>query len=160
MRSHTGSATFGNGVFASESKKQKLNTRGLTEPELVGVSDVIHKLMFIRLFLEAQGCPLNEKIIHQDNQSTMKLEIDGEKSCGKRSRHANIRYFYIKDLADKGLVQIKFCPTQKIVTDFFTKPLQGKLFKNFRDFVLGHRPMSELGIEPHLATPKERVDMK
>ena len=50
----------------------------------------------------------------------------------------------IKDLVDKELVEIKFCPTQKMIADFFTKPLQGSLFRYFRDFILGLRPISEL----------------
>jgi len=53
-----------------------------------------------------------------------------------------------------------FCPTEKMVADFFTKPLQGKLFRYFRDFILGHRPMSELELEPDLPIPKERVDIQ
>jgi len=145
IRSHTGGAiSYENGVFVSHSKKQKLNTKSSTESELVGVSDVIPKLLFISLFLEAQDYPLQENIVYQDNQSAMKLEINGRKSCSKRLRHIHIRYFCIKDLVDKELVEIKFYPTQKMIADFFTKPLQGSLFRYFRDFILGHRPISEL----------------
>ena len=34
--------------------------------------------------------------------------------------------------------------TQEV--DFFTKPLQGKLFQHLQDFVLAHRPISELHV--------------
>ena len=156
MRSHTGAAiSFGIGVFGSESKMQKLNTKSSTEAELVAVSDVIPKVLFIQLFLEAQGYPIKENIIYQDNKSAMKLEINGRKSCGKRTRHVEIRYFYIKDLVEKGKIKIKHCPTEKMVADFFTKPLQGSLFRYLRDFILGHRPISELKLES--GASKERV---
>ena len=32
------------------------------------------------------------------------------------------------------------CPTEEMVADFFTKPLQGKLFFEFRNTVLGIDP--------------------
>jgi len=38
-------------------------------------------------------------------------------------RHIDIRYFHIKDLVDKDLVQIKYFLTEKILVDFFVKLL-------------------------------------
>ena len=55
--------------------------------------------------------------------SVIKLEVNGKMSSSKRTRYLEIRYFYIKDLVDKDKVKIKYCPTEKIVADFFTKPL-------------------------------------
>jgi hypothetical protein len=37
-------------------------------------------------------------IIYQDNTSTMKLERNGKESSGKRTRHFDIKYFYVTDL--------------------------------------------------------------
>ena len=33
-------------------------------------------------------------------------------------------------------MQIRYCPTGDMTADFFTKPLQGSLFKKFRDQIL------------------------
>ena len=33
-----------------------------------------------------------------------------------------------------------YCPTGKMLADFFTKPLQGKLFKYLRNIVMGLAP--------------------
>jgi len=147
MRSHSGGAmTFGIGVFSSDSKMQKLNTKSSTDAEIVAVSDFLPKVIFMHLFMEAQGYPLRENIIYQDNESAIKLEINGRKSCGKRTRHVEIRYFYIKDFVDKGIVNVKHCATEKMLADFFTKPLQGNLFRTFRAYILGHKPISDLNI--------------
>ena len=87
----------------------------------------------------------------------MLLETNGRMSCSKRSRHINIRCFYIKDLVDKNEVKIEHCPTEHMLADFFTKPLQGSLFVKFRDVILGHKPVSSL--YPRLnAESKERVE--
>ena len=34
------------------------------------------------------------------------------------------------------MVQIRYCPTGDMTTHFFTQPLQGSLFKKFRDQIL------------------------
>jgi len=67
-------------------------------------------------------------VILQDNKSTILIAENGIKSCSKRSRHIKIRYFFIKDLVDSGEVRIEYCLTEKMLADFFSKPLQGSLF--------------------------------
>ena len=59
------------------SSKQKLNTRSSTEAELVGVNDAMTMILWTKHFLEAQGYPVQENIIYQDNESSMKLEKYG-----------------------------------------------------------------------------------
>ena len=159
MRSHTGGAiTFGIGVFCSASEKQKLNTKSSTEAELVGVSEFLPKVLYVELFLAAQGYPLKENILYQDNQSAIKLELNGRKSSGKRTRHINIRYFFVKDLVDDKRITIEYCHTHKMIADFFTKPLQGRLFRALRSVILGHISVSEfMKNHPNMSASKERV---
>ena len=82
--------------------------------------------------LEAQGYCLDENILYQDNRSAMLLETNGHKSAGKRSRHMNIRYFFVADQQQKGHIKIEYCPTDKMIADYFTKPLHGHKFQEFR----------------------------
>lgn len=48
----------------------------------------------------------------------------------------NIWFFYIKDHVDAGSIKIEYCNTDNMMGDFFTKPLQGKKFKRFRDQIM------------------------
>ncbi len=60
------------------------------------------------------------------------LETNGKKSAGKRTQALNIRcYFFLGDQVEKGNVTIEYCPTDDMVRDFHTKPLQGKKFCKF-----------------------------
>ncbi len=113
----------------SKSSKQKLNTKSSTEAELVGASDYLPYPIWAKKFLEAQGYELAENIFYQDNQSTMRFEKNGRKSCGPNSRHIDIRYFFIKDRIDIEGIDVQYCPTGQMLADFFTKPLQGSLFE-------------------------------
>ena len=44
-----------------------------------------------------------------------------------------------------------------MIADFFTKPLQGKLFRKFRDIILGYKHIRELDNEDEEITSEERV---
>ena len=55
-------------------------------------------------------------------------------------------------------IEVVYCPTEKMVADFFTKPLQGSLFRMMRRIVLGMDPISILNLSKIPGIPtKERV---
>ena len=47
------------------------------------------------------------------------------------------------DRVDSKELNIAYCPTEEMVADFFTKPLQGKLFYFLRDLIMGIGPNSK-----------------
>ena len=74
--------------------------------------------------------------MYQDNQSAIPLKNNGRASSSRRIKHLNIRYFFITDHIKKGELKIEYCPTDDMVADFFTKPLQGKKFLQFRKIII------------------------
>jgi hypothetical protein len=158
MKSHTGGCvSLGRGVIMPKSTKQKLNTKSSTEAELVGASDYLPSTIWAKNFLEAQGYDILENVFYQDNQSAMRLEKNGRASAGQKSRHINIRYFFIKDRILSDNVKIMYCPTELMLADFYTKPLQGSLFKKFRSVILGYEPVSVLNYDASSSPAEERV---
>ena len=138
LRSHTGATvSLGRGSIFNKSSKQKINTRSSTEAEVVGVNDAITMVLWMQLFLDAQGVATTNNVIHQDNMSSILLEKNGKRSSGKQTRHMDIRYFFITDCVRQGLTSIEYCPTEQMHGDFFTKPLQGSLFRTHRAMILG-----------------------
>ena len=75
----------------------------------------------------------------QDNKSEILLQKNWPFSTGKGSKHINIRYFFVVDKIKNKEVKIIYCPTEEMIVDFNTKPLQGKLFFYFRDKIMGIR---------------------
>jgi hypothetical protein len=162
MKSHTGGVvSFGTGAIMSKSSKQKLNTKSSTEAELVGASDYLPHAIWAKKFLEGQGYTLKENLFYQDNQSAIRFEKNGRKSCGPNSRHIDIRYFFIKDRLGIEDFEVQHCPTEQMLADFFTKPLQGSLFRRFRAVVMGHKHIDTLQDLATTLTPsQERVGRK
>ena len=142
--------------LAGKSGKQKLNTRSSTEAELVGASDYLPHALWVKLFMEAQGYVMTEAVLEQDNESTIRVEENGRMSAGPRSRHIDIRYFWIKDRTKQANITVRHCPTLQMLGDFFTKPLQGGLFRKFRDALLGLTHVNTL-VDTPAPSPEERV---
>jgi hypothetical protein len=80
-------------------------------------------ICWIRYFLEAQGYHVAENILFQDNQSAILLEKNGKASSGKRTKHINIRYFFVTDRVRNKELSVEWCPTGDMIGDFMTKPL-------------------------------------
>ena len=99
--------------------------------------------MWAKRFLAAQGYILRRNIFYQDNQSAMRIESNGQRSCGEKSRHIDIRYFFIKDIIKREGIELVHCPTERMIADYYTKPLQGSLFKKMRDILMGLTPFPE-----------------
>ena len=96
-RSHTGGAiSFGWGVLLTKCQKQKLNTKSSTKGEIVGVSDFLPNMIWARMFLQEQGFILKENILYQDNQSAIKIEENGKRSSGQKTKHMDNKYFSSK----------------------------------------------------------------
>jgi hypothetical protein len=137
MKSHTGGTfSLGKGAIHADSVKQKTNSRSSTEAELNGVDDEISKVLWTKRFIESQGFDVKLNVIYQDNTSAMKLENNAKGSSGKRTRHFDIKLFYVTNLIERGEVEVIYCPTDDMIADYMTKPTVGKKFHRLRDLVM------------------------
>ena len=102
-----------------KSTKQKMNTKSTTESEIVGASDYLPDTIWLLRFLEEQGYKVEKCVLMQDNESAIKIEKNGKRSGSKRTRHMDIRYFFIKDRVNSEGIKIKYCPTESMLADFF-----------------------------------------
>ena len=145
MKSQTGGCmSLGMGVMHAKSGKQVLNVKSSTESELVGVSEYIPYNLWLLMFMCMQGYVIKNNVLYQDNKSTILMLKNGRNSCTGNSRHIHIRYFFVKDRVDKKEVKIEYCPSLDMLADFFTKPLQGKMFLKFRQVLMGYAHISTL----------------
>jgi hypothetical protein len=109
-----------------KSNKQKVNTRSLTESELIAVDDALPTLQWTKNFMMEQGYDL-ETLIKEDNRSTMPLMKNGKLSSRKRTEHIDVRNFYVKDLIDRGIIKISHCITEEMIADFLPNHCKGNV---------------------------------
>ena len=64
-------------------------------------------MLWTKYFIKAQGYGINENIIYQDNMSAMLLDTNGKKSSKKKTKHIQVRYFFIEDRVATSDVDLK-----------------------------------------------------
>jgi len=131
-KSRTGTCIFiANCLVNAKSAKQKLVTKDSTEAELVAASDDGSSAIHLYHFMCSQGYKMKPITLLQDNMSTIAMIRKGAPT-GKRNRHIEVRYFFLKDKEEKGIMKIQYVPTAQMTADILTKPLQGELFRQHR----------------------------
>ena len=115
------------GVLSARSSKQKIVTKSSTEAELVGLSDSAAQAIHLRNFIIGQGYVIGPVVIFQDNLSCMALvKRDGPGS--ERSRHINIRQFWVAERINEGDVVVEHLGTEMMFANALKKPVQGEQF--------------------------------
>ena len=74
---------------------------------------------------------LDATCIHCDNQSCVNLSKN--LVFHDKSKHIEIKYHYIKDMVQRGAVNLLYVSTDKQIADVLTKPLSRVKFEYFRE---------------------------
>ena len=99
-------------------------------------------------FFESQVKQINEflkleplgsdTIIEQDITSAIQLEQNGWKSSSRRTKHIDVRYFYVTDcLKKKDINRVVYKPTGDMQSNYFTKAVQGQVFHTHPKTLMG-----------------------
>ncbi|GKB30985.1 retrovirus-related pol polyprotein from transposon TNT 1-94 [Tanacetum coccineum] len=85
------------------------------------------------------GFQFNKIPLYCDNKSAIALCCNNVQHS--RAKHINVRYHFIKEQVENGILKLYFIRTEYQLTDIFTKPLPKERF-NFLIEKLGMRSMS------------------
>ena len=77
-----------------------------TEIDIMNTDDMIPHLLWAGYFWEAQGYYVGASKMYQDNMIAVLLEKNGKALKGKRTKHINIWYLFLKDMVNAGDVTI------------------------------------------------------
>ena len=129
-KSHTGVSIFIGeaGPIFVRSTKQPIVAKSSTEAELIATSDSANQVFHVRNFIIEQGYGDKPATIFQDNMSCMALLAKG-RSTSMRTRHIQIRYFWVKERVDNGEAVITHMRSESMgPANALTKPLVGMQF--------------------------------
>ncbi|GJS76499.1 retrovirus-related pol polyprotein from transposon TNT 1-94 [Tanacetum coccineum] len=139
-RSTSGSTQFlGDKLVSWSSKKQKCTAISSTEAEYIALSGCCSQILWMRSQLIDYGFKFNKIPLYCDNKSAIALCCNNVQHS--RAKHIDIRYHFIKDQVENGIVELYFVRTEYQLADIFTKPLPRERF-NFLIAKLGMRSMS------------------
>ena len=90
------------------------------------------ELLWLRELLTEMNLQVCDPVIvWEDNQGCIKL-VESEK-FGARTKHIAVCHFLLRDLQEKGVLRLQYCPSEEMLADIFTKPLPKVLFCKFVD---------------------------
>ena len=129
FKSHTGGImTYGRRLLILWSIKNKLNTRSIRNSELVGAENMSIMILW-RKYLWKQKGSTSIRIFSIKTTRVKYYWKEIEMSSIKRTISINIIYLFMMDNTEKWNIEVDYCPTEELISDFMRKPLQGKRFK-------------------------------
>lgn len=132
-KSNSGYTFFYNGGLINWScRKQSCVSLSSTEAEFIALSDACQEAVWLqRLLKDMHQNIILPTVINEDNQSCLK--IVKEEKFSNRTKHIDTKLHFVKDYIDKNLIQCKYCPTEEMIADLFTKPLPVSKHINLRN---------------------------
>jgi hypothetical protein len=108
--------------------KQKCVTKSSCEAEIIALSDIVSLTIWVRDLLNSIGMYDGQPVtIYEDNKAAINLVSDGA-STTERTRRVHIWNNFIGQFIDSKEIEVIYCPTQKMIADIFTKPLDTAQF--------------------------------
>ena len=113
--------------FAQGSKFRDIDDfkKSSGEAELIGATRAIDPCLFLaKLQVEMKMKPRMEIVLMEDNQSTIYMMKNGE-GVGGKAKCFRVRYQFIKELIDEGVLSIRHCKSEDMIPDYLTKGMVG-----------------------------------
>jgi len=120
--------TFLNGMpITNKSKMAEIQALSVTEAELIAATSCVQEMMSHRRLLKSLGLRVKEPmILEMDNKGA--IDLINNWNCGGRTRHIDVRYYYLRELKEQGIVKVVYLRSEDNSSDIFTKNLSAPLF--------------------------------
>ena len=118
------------------SKRQPTVALSSAEAEYVSACVAAQEVQWIRQMLAEIGVPMSTQptVILSDSQSAM--HMCNNPTAG-RAKHVDIKYHFVKEARERGVVSFQFVPTTEEAADAMTKALARPKFVTFRNIITG-----------------------
>ncbi|GJW00563.1 uncharacterized mitochondrial protein-like protein [Tanacetum coccineum] len=113
---------LGDRLVSWSSKRQKSTAISSTEAEYIALSGCCAQVLWMRSQLTDYGLGFNKIPMYCDNKSAIALCCNNVQHS--RSKHIDIRFHFIKEQVENGVVELYFVNTEYQLADIFTKAIK------------------------------------
>ena len=107
-----------------------------TEAEYMSACSAAQEAVYLRVLLEDLKHPQNgPTVLHQDNQGAIALGSDF--ISNKRTKHIDIKYHFIREKVEEGVIKLQYTPTIDMVADCLTKPVGRQIMDRAKVQIFG-----------------------
>ena len=137
-KSTTGYVFFMSGGPVSwRSKKQSCVALSTAEAEYMALASTFQEAIWMRKLLKSLNINLENTshptVVFEDNQSAICMSKNQQ--CHGQSKHIDIKYHFVREKVSEGCIELKYCATENMLADMFTKGLSGPKFKGLRNLI-------------------------
>ena len=101
----------------------------------MAASEAAKEAVYLREFLNELGFGGKKPMkLYCDNQGAIDLAYNPEHH--QKTKHIDRRHFYVRELVERGQLEVPYVKTAENLADFFTKPLAVKTFRAMRDRIM------------------------
>nr|GFA25140.1 retrovirus-related Pol polyprotein from transposon TNT 1-94 [Tanacetum cinerariifolium] len=101
--------------------RQKSVAISSTKAKYIALSGCCAQILWMRSQLLDYGLGFNKIPMYCDNKSDISLRCNNVQKS--RSKHIDIRYHFIKEQVENGVIELHFVNTEYQLADLFTKAL-------------------------------------
>ncbi|GJT22180.1 retrovirus-related pol polyprotein from transposon TNT 1-94 [Tanacetum coccineum] len=120
--------TGGDKLVSWSSKKQGCTSMSSAEAEYVSLSACCAQVLWLRTQLIDYGFHFDKIPMYCDSKATIAISCNPVQHS--RTKHIDVRYHFIKEQVEKGIVELFFVGTEYQLADLFTKALSEDRFKS------------------------------
>ena len=106
-----GCMSLGRSMTINTSTNKNLKTRSSTNTELAAAYNFMPIILWTNYFLSVQGYSNSNMFLYQENKSAILLDKNGKILSSKRTKHINIRFYFITDRINNEELSVEYCPT-------------------------------------------------
>nr|GEZ05413.1 ribonuclease H-like domain-containing protein [Tanacetum cinerariifolium] len=117
----------GDKLVSWSSKKQECTLMSLAEAEYVSLSACCAQVLWLRTQLTNYGFYFDKIPMYCDSKAAIAISCNPVQHS--RTKHIDVRYHFIKEKVEKGIVELFFVGTEYQLADLFTKALSEDRFK-------------------------------
>ncbi|GKA15070.1 retrovirus-related pol polyprotein from transposon TNT 1-94 [Tanacetum coccineum] len=140
---------LGDRLVSWSSKRQKSATISSTKAKYIALSGCCAQVLWMRSQLTDYGLGFNKIPMYCDNKSAIVLCCNNVQHS--RSKHIDIKFHFIKEQVENGVVELYFLNTEYQLADIFTKALG----KERIEFLI-----NKLGIQSFTSETLKQLQMK
>lgn len=111
---------FGN-LVKFKTRKQSIVAQSTAEAEYVALAEIARDLIWVKSLLKDMNIETEVINVYEDNQQC--IRIAENRTNYKRSRHIDLKYHFVKDLIEKGILKLTYISSGKQTADILTKSL-------------------------------------
>jgi hypothetical protein len=110
-------------------------TQSCAETEYIAICQCAKEMSFLANLATSIGLPVRKPMkIYSDSESA--IAIAKGKTLSSKSKHIELRYYYVRDKVLSGDIVIEKVPTEENTADMFTKSLGRVKFQKHRDQII------------------------